>query len=175
MSEFFLIAEIISEFRKDGSVILKSYTDFPQHFFDLEKIFVDYFGNKKELSIEFVEEINNSIVVKFDKFNDREDVQFLIGKKLYVDSKNLYELPDSSYYLHDLIGSEVYRDSLFFGKLVDVLNIPGNDVYVIENNDGKQIMIPGVEEYFENIDIDNRKLFLSEESEIFNYDEDWYN
>ena len=171
MSEFFLIAEIVSEFGTNGSVILKSYTDFPQHFFELEKLYVDYFGNKKELSIEFVKEINNSIVIKFNRFDNREDIQFLVGKKLYVDSGNLYKLPDANYYLHDLIGSNVYRDSLFFGKLIDVLNIPGNDVYIIENNDGKQVMIPGVEKFFENIDIENKKLFLSAESEIFNYDE----
>ncbi len=122
------------------------------------------------MSIDFAEEINNSIVVKFKRFNNVEDVQFLIGKKLYVDSENLYKLPNATYYLHDLIGSDVYRDSLFFGKLVDVLNIPGNDVYVIENDDGKQVMIPGVEKYYENIDMENQKLFLSEESDIFNFD-----
>jgi len=172
LSEYFLIAEIVSEFGKKGSVVLKSYTDFPQHFFELDNIYVDYFGNKKKLTIEFVEEMNNSIAIKFKRFDSIDDIQFLIGKKLYLDSKNLYKLPDANYYLHDLIGSNVYRDSLFFGKLIDVLNIPGNDVFIFENNKGMQIMIPVVEKYFTKIDLAKRELHLSKEAEMFDYDED---
>lgn len=171
MDEFFLIAEIVSVYASDGSVVLKSFSDFEERFFDLQKVYIDFFGNFKQLTIDYVEEINGTLVIKFERFNNDEDVYNLLGKKLYIYSNELYSLPDNMYYVHDLVGSKVYRDEKFFGKLIDVIIIPDNNIYVIENEKGQQVMIPAVEKYFLETDIENQKLILSPESEIFNYDE----
>lgn len=171
MDEFFLIAEIVSVYASDGSVVLKSFSDFEERFIDLQKVYIDFFGNFKQLTIDYVEEINGTLVIKFERFNNDEDVYDLLGKKLYIYANELYSLPDNMYYVHDLVGSKVYRDAKFFGKLIDVIVIPDNNIYVIENEKGQQVMIPAVEKYFLETDIKNQKLILSPESEIFNYDE----
>ncbi len=171
MDEFFLIAEIVSVYASDGSVVLKSFSDFEERFYDLQKVFIDFFGNFKELNIEYIEEINGTTIVKFERFNDNEDVHDFLGKKLYISSDNLYRLPKDMFYIHDLVGSMVYRNNKFFGKLIDVIIIPNNNIYVIENNEAQQVMIPAVEKYFSEIDVKNKKLILSPESNIFDYDE----
>ncbi len=171
MDEFFLIAEIVSIYASDGSVVLKSFSDFEERFFDLQKVFIDFFGNFKELKIEYIEEINGTIIVKFERFNDDEDVHNFLGKKLYISSDKLFRLPADMFYIHDIVGSMVFRDKKFFGKLIDVIIIPNNNIYVIENDEGRQVMIPAVEKYFSEIDVKNKKLVLSPESNIFDYDE----
>jgi 16S rRNA processing protein RimM len=171
LDEFFLIAEIVSVYASDGSVVLKSFSDFEERFFDLQKVYIDFFGNYKQLKIEYVEEINGSLIIKFERFNNDEDVYNFLGKKLYISSDKLYSLPTDMFFIHDLVGSKVYRDTEFFGKLIDVIIIPNNNIYVIENDKGQQVMIPAVEKYFSEIDIENKKLILSPESEIFKYDE----
>ena len=77
-----------------GSVIIKSFSDFPERFAKLEKAYVNFFGKYKGLIIEDARKIDKNIVLKFEKFNTKEDVRFLINKKLYVDSENLYKLPE---------------------------------------------------------------------------------
>ena len=171
MDEFFLIAEIVSVYASDGSVVLKSFSDFEERFFDLQEVFIDFFGNFKKLYVEYVEKINGVLIIKFYKFNNEEDVRDFLGRRLYVNSKKLYKLPTDMFYIHDLIGSNVFRNKKFFGKLIDVIIIPDNNLYVIENDKKQQVMIPAVEKYFLEIDIKNKKLILSPESEIFNYDE----
>ncbi len=171
MDEFFLIAEIVSVYASDGSVVLKSFSDFEEHFFELQKVYIDFFGNFKQLVIEYVEEVNGTLIIKFEKFNNAEDVYNLLEKKLYIYSDQLHSLPDNMYYIHDLAGSKVYRNNKFFGKLIDVIIIPNNNIYVIENEVGQQVMIPAVEKYFLETDIKNKKIILSPESEIFDYDE----
>ena len=52
MSDFYLIAEVKEIFDSDGSVIIKSYSDFPERFVKLKKIFIDYFGDKKEIVLD---------------------------------------------------------------------------------------------------------------------------
>jgi 16S rRNA processing protein RimM len=167
LSDFFLIAEIIDFFDVDGSVIIKSFSDFPERFFKLKKVYVDFLGKQKELTVESTKKIDDIIVLKFERFNTNEDVRFLINKKLFVDSENLYKLPENSFYIHDLIGSEVFLENMFFGKMIDILQMQNQDVYVIKKIDDTEVLIPAVEKFFENILIEERKIFLSDEAKIF--------
>jgi len=171
LDEFFLIAEIVSVYALDGSVVLKSFSDFEDRFFNLQKVYIDFFGNLKELNIESVEKIDSSLIIKFKRFNNVEDVHDFLGKKLYINSSKSFDLSDDMFFIHDLIGCKVIKNNKFFGKLIDVIIIPENNIYLIENNKGQQVMIPAVKKYFSEIDIKNKTLILSPEGEIFNYDE----
>ena len=150
-----------------GSVIIKSFSDFPERFTRLEKAYVDFFGKYKGLIIEEARKINENIVLKFEKFNTKEDVRFLINKKLYVDSENLYKLPEDTFYVHDLIGCEVYFENTFFGNMIDILQLQYQDVYVIKKADESEILIPAQKKFFEKVLIEEKKIFLSKEAEIF--------
>ncbi len=171
MNDFYLIAEIYDNFNSDGSVVIKSFSDFSERFFELKSVFIDFFGKEKELKIESVNEIDGSLRLKFFGFNSIEDIQFLIGKKLYVKKDQLYNLPLDTYYIHDLIDSKVYIENLFFGKLVDVLNLPSNDVYVIIKSDGSEVLIPAVKKYILDFNLDEKKMYLDPECKNFIDDE----
>ncbi|MBK8943708.1 MAG: 16S rRNA processing protein RimM [Ignavibacteriae bacterium] len=167
MSDFYLIAEIIDFHNSDGSVIIKSFSDFPERFLKLKKVYIDFFGKMKELKVIKSKKINENYVLKFEKFNTTEDVRFLINKKLYVDSNNLIKLPEDSFYIHDLIESEVYFDNVFFGKMIDLIKLQNNDVYVILNNKNEEILIPAVKKYFDKILPEEKRIYLSKEAVIF--------
>lgn len=171
MSDYFLIAEIKDVFNSDGSVIIKSISDFPERFVELKKIFIDYLGEKKEISINSIKKIDKKLVFKFEGFNSISDVQFLLGKKIYVDSSGLIKLPKDTFFIHDLIGSEIYFENEFFGIVTDVLRLPNNDVYVVKNKHGNEIMIPALKKFFKRVSEIDKKLFLSEESKMFFNDE----
>jgi 16S rRNA processing protein RimM len=170
LNDLYLIAEVIDIHNTDGSVIIKSFSDFSERFLELEKIVIDFFGKNRELDIEFAENIDNKIILKFRRFNSEEDVLFLIGKKLYINKQNLFNLPDNSFYIHDLLDCEVYLESSFFGKLIDVLKLPGNDVYVVQKDSGKEVMIPAVEKFIDFLSIDEKKIFLTQECKLLDED-----
>ncbi len=167
MGDFFLIAEIIDFYDEGGSVIIKSFSDFPERFTKLEKAYVNFFGKYKGLIIEDARKIDNDIVLKFAKFNTKEDVHFLINKKLYVDSENLFKLPKDSFYIHDLIGCEVFFENTFFGNMIDILQLQNQDVYVIKKVDESEVLIPAIKKFFEKVLLKEKKIFLSKEAEIF--------
>jgi ribosomal 30S subunit maturation factor RimM len=60
---------------------------------------------------------------------------------------------------------------LFFGKLVDVLNLPSNDVYVIIKNDGSEVLVPAVKKYILDFNLDKNKMYLDSECKNFIDDE----
>ena len=171
MSDFFLIATIDSVFGKDGFVKINSHSDFPDRFYKLRQVYIDFWGDKKEFFVEKVLEKKKCITLKFKNFDNIRDVQALVGKDVFVDEENVIKPPEGSFFVHDLLGSRVYRNNREFGTLKDVLRSPANDVYVIENMQGKEILIPAIQDYIESFDKENKILVIKPGNQIYEDDE----
>ena len=171
MSDFFLIAKIVSLKGKDGFVNIISHSDFPDRFYKLEKVYIDFFNDKKEFFVEKVVEQKKQIAFKFRNFDSDKDAQVLIGKDVFVDEEKAIKLPEGSYFVHDLIGSKVFRNGEEFGSLKDVLRFPANDVYVIIDTLGEEILIPAVKDYIESFDREKKILVIKPGDEIYEDDE----
>ena len=165
MPEFFLIAKIQSSLGKDGFVRIFSYSDFPERFLNLFKVYIDFFDVKKIFYVEKVEKKKDFFILKFKNFNNEKDVEVLIGKEIYVDDKDVINLPDDQYFIHDIIGSLVFKNNVLIGKIIEVLTYPANDVYVIDAN-GKEILIPAVKEFIDKFEPSEKKLILSPDANI---------
>ena len=171
MNEFFLIAKIVSTYGEKGFVRIVSYSDFPDRFFDLKNVFINFFGSWKTFFVKDVKKQKKFFILKFENFDSDKEASILIGKEIYVDSKNVVTLPENHFFIHDIIGSKVYRNNKEFGVVEDILNLPANDVYVI-NSFGKEVLIPAVKEFIDKFDPVKKILFLIPGDELFEDDED---
>ncbi|MGE5400858.1 MAG: ribosome maturation factor RimM [Ignavibacteriales bacterium] len=172
MSEYYLIAEIKAVYENDGFVYIIPYSDSPERYFQLKDVYIDIFGDKKKFSVEKVIRVKNLIAVKFRNFNSDKEVELLLGKRIFVDSEGLIKLPENTFFIHDLIESQVFRDGKLIGTLVDVLTLPANDVYVIRDTSDKELLIPAVSDYIESFDSNNKVLILKPGSELYLEEED---
>ena len=50
------------------------------------------------------------------------------------------------------------EDSSFFGILKDVMETGANDVYVIETEDGKEVLVPAIHDCILKVDVENRRM-----------------
>ncbi|HSD65025.1 MAG TPA: ribosome maturation factor RimM [Ignavibacteriaceae bacterium] len=170
MDEFFLIARVSSVSGTEGFVKILSYSDVPERFLSLHEVYIDFFDSKKKLLVEKVKQVKSNFYIKFTNFNSDKEVKPLLGKEIFVDEKNVIRLPENSYFIHDLLGSTVVRNNKYFGRIVDVLPYPANDVYVIENEDGEEILLPALSELIENFDA-KKKMMVLKPGESFYEDE----
>jgi 16S rRNA processing protein RimM len=170
--EYFLIARIKSAYGKDGSVKIISYSDFPDRFYNLKKVYIDFFGSKKEFLVEGVKEIKDSFIIKFKNFNSDQESGILSGKEIYVDEENLVKLPENYFFIHDLVGSRVLRNNEEFGIISEVLSLPANDVYVVLDSGGKEVLIPAVAEFIESFDAGKKLLILKPGKELYEEDDE---
>ena len=169
MDDFFLIAEVVGFADDSGNLILRSFSDFPDRLNKLTTVFIDVFGAYREFIVEKCLSADNEIVIKFKNFDNADDAGFLIGKKIFVHEKDVVTLPEDTYFVHDLVGSSVFREEKFFGKLVNVISLESNDVYIIENTEGKEILVPALKEYIKYFYATEKKLVLTRE---FEYDDE---
>ena len=171
MDDLFLIAEVKAVYGTEGFVIIDSFSDFSDRFFKLEYVFIEFFGLSKEFFVENIKTINGRNAIKFKGFDSKNSADLLIGKKIYVDNESAVKLSDDTYFIHDLIGSQVYKGSEFLGSLEDVLIMPANDVYLIKDLKGKNILVPAIKDYVKSFDPKTKKLDLIPDCDLLYDDE----
>ena len=108
--------------------------------------------------------------VIFVGYEDRNSAASLTGRTVYFDREEI-ALPEGVYYVKDLEGMEVYADGELLGILTEVINAPANDVYVVENAQGKEYLIPSVPVFIKNRDIEKKRMDITHIRGI-TYDED---
>ncbi len=85
----------------------------------------------------------------------------LKGCYLKIKRENTRKLPKDTYFIADLIGLNVYtEEGELLGKVEDIYNNKSNDIYVVKDELGKQILLPGIKEVIKQIDIDNEKIIV---------------
>ena len=94
-----------------------------------------------------------------DDINDTEQFKNCFVK---IDRKNAVKLPKDTYFIVDLIGIEVFtEENVLLGKIVDIFPTGSNDVYVVKDELGKQILLPAISEVIKNVDISNKKMIVN--------------
>jgi 16S rRNA processing protein RimM len=168
---YILIGKVEQVHGKAGYVLLNSFSDFLKQFCKLQKVYLDFWGDKKNFCVQDVKDINGRLAVKFKKFDSVRDCQVLIGREIYIEEKDKVNLPDNQFFAHELIGSEVIIEKESYGTVTDVITGKANDVLVITAND-KEKLIPLVLNFIESFDAAKKKLILNISLGYLNEDED---
>ena len=99
------------------------------------------------------------LLIKFKEVDKVEEAETLRNASLKVERKDAAPLEEGSYYIADLIGMQVYtEDGIILGVLQDIYNTGSNDIYVVRNELGKQILLPAIKEVIKNISLEDNKI-----------------
>lgn len=104
-----------------------------------------------------------SFFVKFEHITDRSGAEKIKGYSLYLPS---CEVEVNEYTDDDFVGYDVvHEDGTIEGEVVGVLDNPAHTLLEILGNDGSYF-IPLVDQYVSVIDEKNRKLIITDVSEL---------
>ena len=119
-----------------------------------------YMQNKEELEVEEVKFSKNLVLVKVKGIDTIEDALKFKNLYLYAKREDI-KLEEGAHFIVDLIGLEVYtEEGKLLGILKEVLQPGANDVYIVENENKEQILLPVIPDVVKNIDIPNKKIVV---------------
>ncbi|NLJ15954.1 MAG: 16S rRNA processing protein RimM [Clostridiales bacterium] len=101
----------------------------------------------------------NTVILGIDGINTVDEAKLLLRKKLYARRKD-FNLKHGEFFIEDLIGLDVIDVDTenCYGKISEVLQSYSNDVYVVKDNNGSEILFPAIKPVV--IDIDLKKGFM---------------
>ena len=155
------IGQIVNTFGIKGFVKVNPWVDDVTRFDDLKKVYIKIRKEQKELEIEEVKYHKNQVLMKFKGIETVEQAQNLRNAYLEIDRKDAIPLEEGQYFIADLLQSEVYSDEgEALGILEDIYNTGSNDIYVVKNELGKSILLPGIPEVIKEVDLENKKIIV---------------
>jgi 16S rRNA processing protein RimM len=155
MYEYLQIGEIVNTHGIKGEVKIIPLTDSQERFDELDWVYIDRNGSLDKLKIESIKHIKNSVILKLKDIDTVEAAEAMKGLFLVVDRKNAVKLPIHSYFVCDILGSEVQdMTGTSYGKLTEVLHTGSNDVYVVKNVDGRELLLPALKSVIKEVSVE---------------------
>ena len=153
------IGQIVNTHGIKGEIKVTPFTNDITRFDDLKEVYVKSKKESKLYKVEGVRYHKNMVLLKLESIDNPEDAEKLKNSYLEIDRKDAVPLEEGTYFIADLIGLEVYTDDgKLLGKVDDIYNTGANDIYVIKDELGKQVLLPGIKDVIKNVDLEGGKI-----------------
>ena len=140
-----------------GEIVMDLHTDFPERLKTGRKLFV---GEKhKRVALQGVRSHGKGVLVKFRGIDTPQDAGQFRNQWVYVKTSDVPKLPEGQIYQHKLFGMTVVdEDDKTLGTLAEIIETGANDVYVVKDESGKELLLPAIPSVI--LDIDAGRRFI---------------
>jgi 16S rRNA processing protein RimM len=140
-----------------GEIIMDLHTDFPERFRSGRKLFVGEEHNV--MTVENVRSHAQGLLIKFKGIETPEETARFRNQWVYIKATDAPPLPEGQIYQHQLFGFQVVDENEnLLGELVEIIETGANDVYVVKNESGKEILLPAIPSVI--LDLDPARRFM---------------
>ena len=147
--EYLEAGEIVSTHGVRGEMKVLPWADGPDFLVEFDRVRI----GGAEYKVESCRIQKTCNLLKLAGVDTVEDAQLLRGKTVEVYRE---DAPEDLIFVAELIGIRVFADGEEIGKITDVLDYPGNKVYIVK---GKyEYMIPAVKAFVLETDMENERM-----------------
>ena len=147
--QFVEAGEIVNTHGIKGEIKVLPWVDSPEDLVDFERCRIA----RKDYEIELCRVQKTCALMKLVGINTVEDAQKLRGKTVLLYRE---DIDDEVIFAAELINMDVFCNGEQIGVITEVLDYPGNSVYVVKGE--KSYMIPAVKEFILNTDMDGNRM-----------------
>lgn len=141
--------EIVTTHGVRGEVKVLSWLDSPEMLCEFDRCRI----SGREYAMDAVRVQKTCNLVKLRGVDTMEDAQKLRGKTMELYRE---DISDELIFAAELVDVEVYADGVCIGKIKEVLDYPGNSVYVVQGE--REYLIPAVKEFILSTDLERNQM-----------------
>lgn len=159
MEELLQVGVITSTHGVHGEVKVYPTTDDATRFKQLKHVLLDTGKETLPLEIQGVKFFKQFVILKFKGIDNINDIERYKRCPILIERCDAVELEEDEYFIADMIGMAVEtEDGKEFGTLRDVIETGANDVYVIDNAEHGEVLVPAIKECILDVNIEERKM-----------------
>ncbi|MFR4318375.1 MAG: ribosome maturation factor RimM [Eubacterium sp.] len=138
MEKYLRVGVIANTHGVRGEVKVYPTTENIKRFDYLKEAVIDTGKEKINVNVTGVKYFKNMVILKFEQYDNMDQVIPLKGMDLLVTRENAIPLAEGEHIV-DMIGCKIITDDgNTLGELTDVMQTGANDVYVVKTTDGKK-------------------------------------
>ena len=142
-----------------GEMLMEVITDFPERISKGMNVTVG--PENLPLHINSVRPHKNLLLIAFTEYSTPEEVGIHRNQFVYVRTDTVPDLPIGDFYHHQIIGLIVLsEDGKNIGEVTGILETGANDVLIVRVVDSPELLLPMVDEFILDIDLDKGKIIV---------------
>ncbi|NPA26555.1 MAG: 16S rRNA processing protein RimM [Chloroflexi bacterium] len=144
-----------------GEMILEVLTDIPQKRFLPGAVI--YVGPRHiPLTIRSVRPLGEHLLLAFEGYPDRSAVEMFRNQWVTIPEEHVAPLHDEDeYYDFEVLGFQVQtEDGRPLGRLVEILETGANDVFIVEDETGRRVLLPVIQDVIRKFDFEKERILV---------------
>ncbi len=141
----------------NGAMRIRIISDFPERLATLTHVFIGDDPQRRRLHS--LRGASPSAVLEINGVSSRDEASLYRGMPLYIDIRDAKPLDEGEYYWHQLIDMTVVNTAgETLGTLTSILQTGANDVYVVTQPDGAELLLPAIKDVVLDIDLPHKRM-----------------
>jgi 16S rRNA processing protein RimM len=168
-----LVGKVIRPHGLDGSLRIRSYAQSAESFLDAGNVFLKSDNDEMcEYKVSSIKPHKSVFLIQLQGLQSLAEAERYRGADILIRKELLEQKGEEEYFWFELIGLEVFLNSgRYLGKLTDIIPTGSNDIYVVKKG-GKEVLIPAIHQVVDKIDLENKKIIVSEMEGLLDLNED---
>lgn len=153
MEKYLECGRIVGTHGVRGAVKIESWCDSADVICSLERLYYKRRDELCRLDITKASVHKSHALVCFDGIDSIEAAELLRNRVVFADRDDIV-LDDDRVFIADIIGLTVYdeKSGAKLGVLADVIESPASDLFSVTTDDGREVLVPEVDEFIGHID-----------------------
>ena len=115
-------------------------------------------GEWKNVTLSDLRVDPNSVVLFCKELIKVEQVKPFIGGTVRIPPSEMIELPEDSYFQHDLLDQKVFlEDGRYLGEIKEIWATGSNDIFVVRDGE-RECLIPALKSFVSRVDITRKRI-----------------
>ena len=141
----------------NGGMRLRIISDFPERLASLTHVYLGEETQRRRLRS--MRGASPSTIFEVAGVTSRDDAGLYRGMPVYIDIRDAKPLDEGEYYWHQLIDMTVVSpEGETLGTLTSILQTGANDVYVVTQPDGGELLLPALRDVVLEIDVPHKRM-----------------
>ena len=163
MADFVAVGKISSAVGLKGEVRMTRWTDSPERFKLLKKVWVGPDDvDVREFVVESVRVSGRDTVLKLGGIESRSAAEGMKDQVVLIPGSEIVKPPEGTFLIDDVLGMNVVtEEGKRVGTVCEILRLPFNDLWQVDTG-SKVISIPGVKEFIRTVDVRSKTVVIHE-------------
>lgn len=155
------LGKIVGTFGIKGELKIYPLTNYKEMFLEFQYLLIATGKDLMKVNVVKARIQKNTIIVLLEGIDSINQAQDFIGKDILIEESLLPDLDETEEYVYKLLGMKVYlENNELLGSISDVFDNGAHGIYEIKDENGREIMIPVLDDTIISRDFDEGKMVV---------------
>jgi 16S rRNA processing protein RimM len=157
MNKYIAVGRVVRPHGVRGALLIAAISDLIHDLRPEREVFLGPNHTREE--VVFLRPHRGKFLLSLAGLGDRNQAEHFRGQEISITMEQVGSLPEDTYYHWQIVGMKVVTvEGEALGSVVRILVTGANDVYVVEDEDGEEILIPAIDSVVKRIDVEGGRI-----------------